>query len=146
VLIKDRWYKVGDNIGDAKITAIGPTSVTTEWDGKTKVFYPIQAVVAEAPRSRGKPGGGPPKAGRPPQGNAQAVTVNNQGGSDFRSRMGDAFRAMRERFANMSEAERDKFRAQMRDRAQRFFGGNRGGDRGGDRGSRGRGGDRRSRR
>jgi hypothetical protein len=150
VLIKDRWYKVGDNVGDAKITAIGPTSVTTEWDGKTKVFYPIQAVVAEAPKSGRRPGAGPPKAGGPPQKGAEAVTVNgNQGGPDFTSRMGDAFRSMRERFASMSDAERQKFRDEMRSRAERFGFGGRGGDRGsggGRRGSRGSGGDRRSRR
>ena len=38
VWINDKWYKVGDTVADAKIVAIGPTSVTIEWDGKKKDF------------------------------------------------------------------------------------------------------------
>ena len=66
VLIKEKWYNIGDTIGEAKIVAIGPTSVTIAWDGKEKAFLPIQSVVAEAsggPRGRtsgakGNEGGG----------------------------------------------------------------------------------------
>jgi hypothetical protein len=39
--INGKWYKVGARIGDVKIVAIDATSVTTEWDGKKEVFYPI---------------------------------------------------------------------------------------------------------
>jgi len=155
VLINDRWYKAGDRVGDAKITAIGPTSVTTVWDSKEKIFYPMQATVAEAPRSgRGpetaatKEGGG---AGERKEGGAEAVTIQIEGGPPgFGGRMGPGggdFMAMRERFENMSEAERERFRAEMRDRAERFGSGGRGGP-GGDRGfgDRGPGGDRGGRR
>ena len=45
VLIKDKWYKVDETVGDAKIVAIGPTQVTIEWEGKKKVFLPIDATV-----------------------------------------------------------------------------------------------------
>ncbi len=150
VLINDKWYKVGDRVGDAKITAIGPVSVTTEWDGKEKVFYPIQATVAEA----AKPGRGPASpstnegegAGQRKEGGAEAVTVRVEGGPGFGGRMGPGgdFMAMRERFSNMSEQERERFRAEMRERAERFGFGGRGGP-GGDRGfgGRGPGGDRR---
>jgi Mg-chelatase subunit ChlI len=41
--INGKWYKVGAKIGDAKIIAIDTASVTTEWDGKKKVFYPVDA-------------------------------------------------------------------------------------------------------
>jgi type II secretory pathway component PulC len=49
VLIKDKWYKVGDKVGDAKIVAIEPTQVKIEWQGKEKVFAPISAVSAAEP-------------------------------------------------------------------------------------------------
>lgn len=47
--INGKWYKVGDRIRDAKILAIDAASVTTEWKGKKKVFYPIDAGGSPAP-------------------------------------------------------------------------------------------------
>jgi hypothetical protein len=131
VLIKDKWYKVGDTVGEAKIVAIGPTSVTTEWDGKEKVFHPIQAAFVETAKS-GKGASSVAKknetGGERNDGGGEAVTVRIEGGRPgFGGRPGGpgmGFAGMRERFANMSEAERDRFRAGMRERAERFgFGG-----------------------
>ena len=42
--INGKWYKVGDEIGDAKVVAIDPTVVKIEWDGKETRFAPISAV------------------------------------------------------------------------------------------------------
>ncbi len=50
VLIKDKWYKVGDSVGEAKIVAIGPTEAIIEWDGAKKAFLPFDAANSEAPR------------------------------------------------------------------------------------------------
>lgn len=155
VLINDRWYKAGDRVGDAKITAIGPISVTTVWEGKERIFYPIQAVLAEAPKSgpgvKGpemmatKEGGA---TGERKEGTAESVAVRMEGGPDFGGRMmgpGGDFMAMRERFSNMSDEERERFRNEMRERAERFGFGGRGGP-GGDRGFGDRGPDRGERR
>lgn len=122
VLIKDKWYKVGDSVGEAKIVAIGPTKVTIEWDGKEKTFAPIDAKGSSQP-------GGPKgsravaKAGQPGGGSAQMVAVGSAGRpmGGRGGGMGDGmerFRGMRERMQNMSEAERDRARAQMRERFQ----------------------------
>ncbi len=144
VFIKDKWYNVGDMVSDAKIVAIGPTSVTIMWDGKEKSFLPIQANIEETsggPRgrnatakekegdSKGENGGnGPTK-----------VTINVEGGMPpgfgGPGGPGEGFMAMRQRFENMSEQEREAFRNQMRER----FAGGRGGP-GGGRDSGGRGG------
>ncbi|MBN2315321.1 MAG: hypothetical protein JXM79_15440 [Sedimentisphaerales bacterium] len=146
-LINDKWYKVGDKVGDARIVAIGPTSVTTEWEGKEKVFRPIDASAApesgDGPKSR--PSRPTPKPGGPGGGPADMVVVQSQGSSsrgpeqrgpsgrgpggpgERFSRMSEADRnQMRERYMQMSEAERERFRAEMR---ERFSGGR--GDRGG---------------
>jgi hypothetical protein len=48
-LINGKWYKTGDKVGDAKILAVNPTSVETEWDGKKKTFSPIDAGAAPGP-------------------------------------------------------------------------------------------------
>jgi len=141
VFIKDKWYNVGDMVGDAKIVAVGPTSVTIMWDGKEKSFLPIQAKIDEAssgPRGRtttvrGNGGGDKDVNGK----NAPTkVTVKVEGRMQpgFGGPGGEAFMAMRQRFENMSEREREEFRNRMRER----FGG-RGGP-GGGRDSGGRGG------
>ena len=46
VLIKDKWYKAGDKVGEAIIVAIEPTLVRIEWEGSEKVFAPISGVSA----------------------------------------------------------------------------------------------------
>ncbi len=145
VLIKDKWYNVGDTVGDAKIVAIGPTSVTIMWGGKEKSFLPIQAKIVEdksGPRGRTatanrKEGEGGSKGGNG-ENQPTKVTVKVEGGRpEFGGRggPGEGFMAMRQRFENMSEREREEFRNRMRER----FAGGRGGP-GGGRDSGGRGG------
>lgn len=136
VLIKDKWYNVGDKVADAKIVAIGPTSVTIAWDGKEKTFLPIQATIAEipsaqrgkAPEADGKEGEGDKKESG--EGGPETVTVRIEGeGMPFGGRggPGEGFMAMRQRFENMSEEERQAFREQMRERFARDRGGPGGG-------------------
>ncbi len=48
--INGKWYKVGDDIGGAKILEIGPTYVKMVWEGKEKTFYPFD--VESAPRPK----------------------------------------------------------------------------------------------
>jgi hypothetical protein len=134
VLIQNKWYNVGDTIADAKIVAIGPTSVTIMWDGREKAFLPIQAAIAEAPSgprgktaaANGKEGEGAEKG----EGGAETVTVRAEGerpGFGGPGGPGEGFMAMRQRMENMSEEERQAFRDQMRER----FAGGRGGPGGG---------------
>lgn len=48
VLINGRWYKIGDKVADATITAIEPTKVKIEWEGSEKIFAPISGSASEA--------------------------------------------------------------------------------------------------
>lgn len=144
VLIQDKWYSTGDMIKDAKIVAIGATSVTVMWEGKEQTFFPIEAKIADAKGdSKGRAAGAQQKGGgddaKKENGGEQpqSVTVRiDRGGPPemFGERgPGGGFMAMRERFENMSEQERQEFRERMRERFAR--------DRGGDsRGRRGPGG------
>ncbi len=112
---KDKWYKVGDKVGDAKIVAIGPTKVTIEWDGKEKTFAPIDS---KGPSQPGGPRGSRAvaRAGQPGGGSTQMVAVGSSG-RPMGGRGGmEGFRRMSERFQNMSGAERDRFRAEMQER------------------------------
>jgi len=123
VLIKDKWYKVGQMVADAKIVAVEPTEVSIEWDGKVKVFLPIDA--SEAPPAKGarpsQPGARPP-SGSPGE-RADMVVVQSQPGPRGPGGPGPGgrFEGMRERFQNMSEADRDRFRREMEQRREQFM-------------------------
>jgi hypothetical protein len=127
VLIKNKWYGVGDSIADARIVAIGPTSVTIVWDGKEKTFLPIQAKAVAANGPRGKGGTASANEGENNKqengGNSpETVVVQNEGGGPRfgdRGGPGGGFTAMRQRFENMSEEERQAFRDRMRERFAR---------------------------
>ncbi len=119
VLIKNKWYKVGDMVGDAKIVVIGPTSIKIAWDGKEKAFAPIDA--AGPPQPRGSKRAEPP-AKEAAKAGAEMVAVQPEsrpmfGRGGMEGRFGGG---MRERFENMSEAERERFRVEMRERRERF--------------------------
>jgi hypothetical protein len=65
VLIGGKWYKVGEQIGDAKIVAITSTEVKIAWDGREQTFAPLAAVGAEAPPPPQAPG--KPQPEKPPE-------------------------------------------------------------------------------
>ena len=52
-LINDRWYKVGDEIEDAKVVAIEPTLVRIEWQGSQKAFSPMDQPSSTDPSMSG---------------------------------------------------------------------------------------------
>ncbi len=142
-IINGKLYKVGAKVGDAKIVAIAPKAVTIEWNGKKTVFNPIDGGSSSGP-------GGPSRSGRPSSSSSrggQAGMVVTQGPMPGGGGMPD-MAAMRARMANMSEADRDKARAQMRERFENMSEADRdrfrrqmaermGGGRGGPGGSRG---------
>jgi len=123
VIIGDKLYKVGDKVGEAQIVAIGPTEVTIEWDGKEKTFAPINS------SGSSEPGG--PRDSRatvrgvgsgPGGGSAQMVAVGSAGSAmGGRGGMEGFMLGMRERFQNMPEADRDRFRAEMQERRERYM-------------------------
>ena len=140
VLINGKWYKTGDNVGDAKIVAITPIDVRIEWDGNEQVFIPFDAKGA-APSGSRRPGSSsrPQVAKAGGQGSPDMVQVQQEGSAGMGSPGGDRgdmmerMRGMRERFENMSPEERERARAEMRER----FGGRGAGGGGGPGGRRG---------
>ena len=121
-LINGRWCKVGDTVGGAKILAIGPTEVKIEWEGSEKTFLPINT---EGSEDGGRPTSGRTvaRAGGPGGERADSVVIRSQAegsGPGGRGPMGGGpgggFGGFRDRFSNMSEADRDRFRAEMEER------------------------------
>ena len=135
-LINGKWYKAGDKVGDANIVAIEPAQVKIAWNGTEKVFLPIEAASSSRP-GPSKPGGPVAKAeekGRPDMVQVQQEVRGGEGMGRFSGGDMERFRGMRERFENMSPEEREKFRAEMRERfgdrgprGERGPGGRRGG-------------------
>ena len=140
-LINGKWYKAGDRVGDANIVAIEPAQVKIAWNGTEKVFLPIEAASSSSP-GPSRPGGPAAKAGQ--KGSPEMVQVQQEArGGEGMGRLGgdrgdmmERMRAMRARFESMSPEERERARAEMR---ERFGGRERGGERGpgGRRGGRG---------
>jgi len=128
-LINGKWYKTGDKVGDAKVVAVEPTRVRIEWEGNEKIFSPIMggsSSASEGPRPS-RPGIVASRGGDRREGPSVVQAGPGPGGGGM---MGGGFgdrEAMRARFENMSEAERQAFRDRMRER----FGGGRGGPGGG---------------
>jgi hypothetical protein len=135
--INGGWHKVGESIGDAKIVAIEPTQVKILWNGQETTFTPITAVGSGG---SGGPGAGPGRVGEGPLRGPDMVMVAGPGGNRGPGSQGSSgnMAGMRDRLANMSEAERQAFRDQMRaqfgDRGGGGFSGRGGGGGGGGRG------------
>ena len=121
VLIKDKWYTEGAMVGDAKIVAIEPMKVTIEWDGGKKDFAPLDSADSS--------GSGDPKTPQPssasnPPGEADMVVISSPSGPTGRptgERESGGPRGMRGRFfGDMSDADRERFIAEMRERRAQF--------------------------
>jgi hypothetical protein len=113
-LIGDKWYKVGDRVGEAKIVAIEPTKVRIAWDGQEKEFSPIE----------GGSGGGRSDQPGPPGSRGGGGRGGNMGGGGSRQGAGFSGRGlssseqeqMRERMKNASPEEKQRMREEMRQR------------------------------
>ncbi len=123
-LIGDKWYKVGDSVGDAKIIAIEPTKVKVAWDGQEKEFAPIGSGggggAGGPPGARGPRTASGSKPGR--SGGAQVVISGQRRGSSregMSSMAPEERQRMREQWQSMSPEERERRREEMR---QRFGG------------------------
>jgi len=101
-MVNGKWCKVGDKVGDAEVTAIEPTCVKIEWNGREHVFAPLFAVgSSDSGGDRAKK-----RSKRSEQGSAE-VRVS-------RERFGN--RSNRARFRDMSPEEREARRAEFRQR------------------------------
>lgn len=53
--INDKWYEVGDTIGEAKLVSVNFADVTILWDGKETKFSPISAPTTYAVQNNPQP-------------------------------------------------------------------------------------------
>ncbi len=138
-IINGKQYKAGAKVGGAEIISVGTKEVVIKWEDKEMKLIPF-AVNNASPPSRKPSSSG--KSAKKPQSKSEPkpsktivqVTVDGPGGrGGFMGMSPEDRHRMMERYRNMSEGERERFREERR----RQFGGERGGPRGG--GFRGRG-------
>lgn len=113
-LINDKWYKVGDHVGDAEIVAIEPTKVKVAWNGKEEEFAPLGADGG----SGGGPGPGMPPGRMVPPGMPPDLADRVMRRANGRGLQPSAEEraALRDRMQNASPEERMKLREEMRQR------------------------------
>lgn len=122
VLINDKWYKVGDEVGGAKIIAIGPKEVTILWEEKEKKLFPFaESVKKDSDRPVSKPA----KESRErraqevrpmrEEGEGPGPGFGRRGMGRFFDMSEDERREMRERMRDMSREERREFIRQRRE-------------------------------
>lgn len=122
-LIGDKWYGVGDEVGGAKITAIGPREVTILWEEKEKKLFPF---AEPARKDSGRPVSKPAKKSedrgerraRPEPSDEEGRgerRFGRRGMGRFFDMSEDERREMRERMRDMSREERREFFRQRRE-------------------------------
>ena len=132
-IINGKEFKVGDNVGGAEIISVGTKEVVIKWDDKEMKLIPF-AVNNASPPSRKPPE--PGKSEKKPESEAKSepseikveVTVGGPGGPSgrFMGMSPEERQRMMDRYRNMSDRDRERFREERR----RQFEGQRGGPRG----------------
>jgi hypothetical protein len=115
VLIGDKWYKVGDSVGEAKIVAIEPTKVKVVWDGQEKEFSPIGS---SGSGGRGDRPGPPGRSSGPGAGARTGAAGSRRGPSpEAAGASSEDMARLRERFKDASPEEKQRLREEMRQKA-----------------------------
>lgn len=127
VLINNKWYKVGDMVEDAKITAIGPTNVKIEWDGREKIFAPISGSTEASKRLSRNTRMGRTTRKEIRTGEATIVVVGSEGksrgGTGWSGNLSDKERAKLQRKAEHKQklqAEKDKSKKQPKSNTEKI--------------------------
>jgi len=134
-IINGKQYQAGDKVGAAEIISVGTKEVVIKWEDQEMKLIPF-AVNNASPPSR-RPSSSAKSAKKPESGSkskdpkeAKAtiveVTVAAPGPRGFMGMSPEDRQRMMDRYRNMSDRERERFREERR----RQFGGDRGGFRG----------------
>ena len=122
-LINGKWYKAGARVADARVVSVGPTSVTVEWDGKEKVFRPIDAVASPGSTGSSRSGRSTVVSRGPSAGGGRpAMVVTGSAGGTTKSRTGDnpVAAKMKKTYEKMSHEQKDMFKKVMEGRKDQY--------------------------
>jgi len=111
VLVNGKWYKVGDDVGGAKILEIAPTYVKVEWEGKENVFSPFDVKDTSSEKVDSKKDEQAKKEAERERGERRP----RRKGRRFRNMSREERIRLRERMRNMPPEERGEFIRKMRE-------------------------------
>lgn len=107
-LINGKWYKTGDKVADARIVAVEPTFVTIEWDGKEKLFYPIEGGESSEPSRPSRT-----KSVSSGKGGPQMIVTGSTAAEKPRSPDKSEAKKMKMIYDSMSESKKELFKKVM---------------------------------
>jgi len=113
-LINDKWYKVGDEIGGAKVLKIGPAYVKMVWEGKEKSFSPFDVKEVEGAKSDSRKGEETKREDRRERGERRP-RPRRGGRGGFRDMSREERMQLREKMRDMSSEERREYIGKMRE-------------------------------
>jgi cytoskeletal protein RodZ len=120
VLIGEKWYKVGDSVGEAKIVAIEPTKVRIAWNGQEKEFSPIGVPGA----SSGSPSGPAAPSAKPGPGTSAStvITGSRRGPGQLAGLPAQEKDRRRQQWMNTSPEQQQRLRDEFRQKSGRKAG------------------------
>jgi len=110
-LINGKWYKVGDDIGGAKVLEIGPAYVKMVWEGKEKSFSPFDVKSAKSDSKKGEETKSEVKRER----GERRPRPRRGGRGGFRDMSREERMRLREKMRDMSPEERGEYIRKMRE-------------------------------
>jgi len=113
-LINGKWYKVGDEIGGAKVLKIGPAYVKMVWEGKEKSFSPFDVKDVEGGKSDSRKGEETKREDRRER-VERGPRPRRGGRGGFRDMSREERMQLRERMRDMSPEERREYTRKMRE-------------------------------
>jgi len=113
-LINGKWYKVGDDIGGAKVLKIGPAYVKMVWEGKEKSFSPFDVKDVEGAKSDSRKGEETKREDRRER-VERGPRPRRGGRGGFRDMSREERMQLRERMRDMSPEERREYIRKMRE-------------------------------
>lgn len=127
----DKWYKVGEEVGGAKIIALNSKAVTILWEGREMELVPFITDDKGSGPNPPRPPSGPERSeqgrpGPPPEGKGPGFFMKSGGG--FFNMSPEERAEMRRRYEAMTPEQREQLRQQMQERFQKGGGGFRGRD------------------
>jgi len=114
VLIGERWYRVGEQVGEARVVAVEPTKVRLVWEGQEREFSPIVAS-AETVARPGRPGMPAAKPG--PGTGVKPVVIGAPPGPAGKKFAANVSEKPRHQMRDLSPDERQRLRDQARQRS-----------------------------
>ena len=117
--IGNRWFKAGDQVGDAEVVAVGPTSVTLYWEDRIITRAPVLRLEDESNRRSSRSSSRDSSRDRSPRNSDRGMGRGMMGGGMMGGgMMGGGMGQMIRNFMDMPAEQRDQHMNMLGDQFQ----------------------------